>query len=605
VFLIYYLHQRSLSNVQGKGEAEREASKQNTLLVSEAPADSENLNSLSNTAVNCSPTVRLNEADLEVLRGEVFKIADDVISSKNFRDAAEGMPSAWPILSLEDELPQDSQILRLSDEQNVPNPISNIPGVQDIHAELREYTEHMLETWTSDFSKAKKRQHRPTAAELDINSLDTLEDVASLPNRIAFLDELMTTLAAEAAEKTDPENTTAITNKAAIATTTSVDLLGVRREILPWLQYHTEIGVSKFYILYDGNDSKAVEALRSINHIEILHLHKPWSTPAERVLWEAHLNLSKLQWQETQGNYELMAKQGFCLAQALRRARESKMDWLIHLDPDELFLPGGNEASIQRELSKIPLSIPAVRFLNFEAQPEAGDVQNPYEQITLFRAHKHFITPEAFWYRNRFKLGENAAFLYLYANGKSAVRVNAEGVRAAGPHYFLGDASERWKSIENPSGLWVNAVSDTSIVLHYAYSRPSEVAAKAQRSCPRSFTAAGNRDAVKKSCFIIEFDADAFMAAVQGEDAINDFYFSRMVLSEGVAVRCERKPDASGLVGGQAGWCALSNIPRFIHLMEKIGLMKRVLLPQAILRQQERIIKNFYNNFSTRPLDRN
>ena len=35
------------------------------------------------------------------------------------------------------------------------------------------------------------------------------------------------------------------------------------------------------------------------------------------------------------------------------------------------------------------------------------------------------------------------AFLLLYANGKSAVRVDAPGVRQMGPHFFAGDASPR------------------------------------------------------------------------------------------------------------------------------------------------------------------
>jgi hypothetical protein len=644
VWLIYYLHQRSLRTIQGIGPAEweqRSLIEQNTLRASEGPTENSGKISLS-PAVNCSPSsvvtatekiVRLHEADVEMLRTEVFKIADSVISSKGFADAAESRTAA--LLMSGEELPpvpRDSQLMRLSDEHHRPNPTSNIPGVQDIHAELREYTERMLETWTRDFFEAKKRQHRPTAAELNLHALDSLEDTASLPQRIAFLNELVAIAEAEQrnkAEKDSKQNTNTSTATAtttvAIATTTSVDLLGVRREILPWIQYHTEIGVSQFYILYDGNDSAAVDSLNSINNVEILNIKPQWASPEELVLWETHLKLSTLQSQGSKGNYELMIKQGFCLQQALRRAQErnqaisrlaaavaageaeeglhtepveqqqqKQIEWLMHLDPDELFLPGGNEASIRTELSRQPPHVPAVRFLNYEGQPELGnvnDVVNRFEQVTLFRAHKHFITPEAFWYRNRFKLGENAAFLYLYANGKSAVRVNAPGVRSSGPHYFTGDASERWVSPENPSGLWVNAVSDTSIVLHYAYSNPAEVAAKAHRSCPGNFTAAaeaGDREFIKKSCFVIEFDADAFMAAVQGEDAVNDFYFSRMVLSEGVAVKCASKLNAQG-------WCSLTNIPRFIHLMEKIGLMKRVLLPQAILRQQERVFQNFWS----------
>ena len=37
-----------------------------------------------------------------------------------------------------------------------------------------------------------------------------------------------------------------------------------------------------------------------------------------------------------------------------------------------------------------------------------------------------------------------AAFLTLYANGKSAVRVDAPGVRPLGPHFFTGNPSPRW-----------------------------------------------------------------------------------------------------------------------------------------------------------------
>ena len=65
-------------------------------------------------------------------------------------------------------------------------------------------------------------------------------------------------------------------------------------------------------------------------------------------------------------------------------------------------------------------------------------------QVTLFRVHKHFITPEAHHYRYRYKLGDSAAFLTLYANGKSAVRVDAPGVRHLGPHFFTGEPSPRW-----------------------------------------------------------------------------------------------------------------------------------------------------------------
>ena len=39
-----------------------------------------------------------------------------------------------------------------------------------------------------------------------------------------------------------------------MVTTWSGDLWGIRREMLPWITYHAQLGVSKLYVLYDGND---------------------------------------------------------------------------------------------------------------------------------------------------------------------------------------------------------------------------------------------------------------------------------------------------------------------------------------------------------------
>lgn len=50
-------------------------------------------------------------------------------------------------------------------------------------------------------------------------------------------------------------------------------------------------------------------------------------------------------------------------------------------------------------LARQPAHVPSVRFMNFEGQPEAGDLTNRYEQVTLFRVHKHHISPEAHYYR--------------------------------------------------------------------------------------------------------------------------------------------------------------------------------------------------------------
>lgn len=81
-------------------------------------------------------------------------------------------------------------------------------------------------------------------------------------------------------------------------------------------------------------------------------------------------------------------------------------------------------------------------------------------------------------------------------------------------------------------------MSNTSYLLHYAYSQQSDVEGKANRSCPKEYVEAALKGDIKKvqSCFIIDFDRDAFLAAAKGDSA--DFFFSRNVLSEGSRIRC-------------------------------------------------------------------
>lgn len=45
------------------------------------------------------------------------------------------------------------------------------------------------------------------------------------------------------------------------------------------------------------------------------------------------------QWGGQPGNFALMVKQGFCVNEAVRLGRRKGLDWIFHLDVDELFLP--------------------------------------------------------------------------------------------------------------------------------------------------------------------------------------------------------------------------------------------------------------------------
>ena len=354
-------------------------------------------------------------------------------------------------------------------------------------------------------------------------------------------------------------------------------------------------------ILYNGHDEAAVAALEQVRHVSLIHVHPPWASAKDGALLDLYAGLSR-QWKGRPGNYALMVTQGYGQQEALARAKRDGVHWLLHLDPDELFYPGGPSTSIASTLARVPAHVASVRFMNHEGQAEAGDLVNRYEQISLFRVHKHDITPEAHYYRNRFKLGANPSFLILYANGKSAVRVDAPGVHHRGPHFWGGEPSprcvcggvgvigaltcppahalatlplpppsrlptRRWQSTSNPDGEFTTIVDDASVVLHYTYSYMSDVEQKAHRSCPDEYLAAARAGDKSKlhECFVIQTDQDAYIAAATGPEAVRDFFYSRFVLSEGVSVAC-RDPDLSMKARGR-GWveCVGMSVCRVLH----------------------------------------
>ena len=65
-----------------------------------------------------------------------------------------------------------------------------IAGVEDLHAELKAYNDAMVAGMTLDEAQVAARQQRTTAAELGLLPLDGLDETASLPHRIAFLNDL-------------------------------------------------------------------------------------------------------------------------------------------------------------------------------------------------------------------------------------------------------------------------------------------------------------------------------------------------------------------------------------------------------------------------------
>jgi hypothetical protein len=112
---------------------------------------------------------------------------------------------------------------------------------------------------------------------------------------------------------------------------------------------------------------------------------------------------------------------------AIRLALNSNIDWLLHIDCDELFYTfHGNAPEHFQSLSD--RGIGNVIYANYEAIPETIDVQDYFKVVTLFKRNFELL-PHLSLSRRQTKVVERISqlpdrFFLGYANGKSAARIN-------------------------------------------------------------------------------------------------------------------------------------------------------------------------------------
>jgi hypothetical protein len=64
-------------------------------------------------------------------------------------------------------------------------------------------------------------------------------------------------------------------------------------------------------------------------------------------------------------------------------AREAGMDWIIHLDTDELLHPAGAaEYSLRRLLQDVAADVDMVVFPNYESAIEHDDIKDPFSEVS-------------------------------------------------------------------------------------------------------------------------------------------------------------------------------------------------------------------------------
>ncbi|XP_049406166.1 glycosyltransferase-like KOBITO 1 [Solanum stenotomum] len=133
-------------------------------------------------------------------------------------------------------------------------------------------------------------------------------------------------------------------------------------------------------------------------------------------------------------NHELFVKHTLNMEMAIVMAREAGVDWIIHLDTDELMHPAGtSEYSLRRLLEDIPEDVDMVVFPKYESNVERDDVKEPFSEVSMFKKNYDHLTKEMYFGNYKEATRGNPNYCLTYGNGKSAARVQGH-LRSNGAH---------------------------------------------------------------------------------------------------------------------------------------------------------------------------
>ncbi|BBG96473.1 elongation defective 1 protein / ELD1 protein, partial [Prunus dulcis] len=283
--------------------------------------------------------------------------------------------------------------------------------------------------------------------------------------------------------------------KICITTSTSAGL----DQILPWMFYHKVIGATTFFLFVEGKAAspEVAKILESIPGVKVIYRTKQLEEQqANSRIWNETW-LSSFFYKPC--NYELFVKQSLNMEMAIVMARDAGIDWIIHLDTDELLHPAGaKEYSLRQLLLDVPRNVDMVIFPNYESSVERDDIKEPFTEVSMFKRNYDHVPKDTY-----------------FGMYKESTRGN--------PNYFLtyGNGSQLLES-KIISVLMVKF--EEAAVLHYTYARFSDLTSRRDR-CGCKPT----KEDVKR-CFMLEFDRSAFIvASTATKDEMLKWYHEHIV----------------------------------------------------------------------------
>lgn len=240
-----------------------------------------------------------------------------------------------------------------------------------------------------------------------------------------------------------------------------------------WCAYHLAVGFAHLYIYFDDADE-----LKSVDLGSRFPADQVTCIPHDAQLRAAWAHLPKAAAILPYAASEVQTRQKLNACHAMAQAVKRQLDWLLHIDADELFDPGlaGSATTHFANLSQRGVS--TFCYMNFEAVPESHAIRDPFRDVTLFKRSLEIVehTPEAVEAVGMWQHRVADSFFYYYDNGKAAARVHPASAPLSVHEWLPGsaDGMQHWYSNlrdcwpgRGPLGKVVQHLACDARILHY------------------------------------------------------------------------------------------------------------------------------------------
>jgi hypothetical protein len=191
-----------------------------------------------------------------------------------------------------------------------------------------------------------------------------------------------------------------------------------------FLAYHFAIGIERVYLFFDDPNDATAARLENDDRVNVARNDE---TLARR--WRALADRDKRYewcWERRGTTHE--PRQYLNTGLALQSARADGLDWLIHIDIDELFsCAGGNVPAFFGEVDRT--GVPVVRFNNCEVIPENPD-ERPFRVGSRFKCPPNSFLRHV-WLASFLRESRRSAFFTAYTGHKAAAAVHSTACPAS------------------------------------------------------------------------------------------------------------------------------------------------------------------------------